>query len=109
MERLDVFVSIKPKPKQPSKVRFAHASAAWSSTVAPVERRVSFVLQSVIVKSIERNASNMYEARRRLLSAEGEAVAAVKCAPLLQTGSPNFNGLSKSPKILLLLYAYVEN
>ncbi|XP_023931361.1 protein bicaudal C homolog 1-B isoform X2 [Lingula anatina] len=41
MEQLDVFISIKPKPKQPSK--------------------------SVIVKSIERNALNMYEARRVLL------------------------------------------
>ncbi|KAI3363327.1 hypothetical protein L3Q82_011952 [Scortum barcoo] len=36
MEQLDVFISIKPKPKQPSK--------------------------SVIVKSVERNAVNMYEA-----------------------------------------------
>uniref|UniRef100_A0A671RLN7 Protein bicaudal C homolog 1-like n=1 Tax=Sinocyclocheilus anshuiensis TaxID=1608454 RepID=A0A671RLN7_9TELE len=40
MEQLDVFISVKPKPKQPSK--------------------------SVIVKSVERNALNMYEARRYL-------------------------------------------
>uniref|UniRef100_A0A8B9LSL2 BicC family RNA binding protein 1a n=1 Tax=Astyanax mexicanus TaxID=7994 RepID=A0A8B9LSL2_ASTMX len=40
MEQLDVFISIKPKPKQPSK--------------------------SVIVKSVERNAENMYEVRRLL-------------------------------------------
>ncbi|XP_064621820.1 protein bicaudal C homolog 1-like isoform X2 [Lineus longissimus] len=44
MEQLDVFISIKPKPKQPSK--------------------------SVIVKSIERNSANMYEARRLLLGLE---------------------------------------
>ncbi|XP_060789390.1 protein bicaudal C homolog 1-B isoform X2 [Neoarius graeffei] len=44
MEQLDVFISIKPKPKQPSK--------------------------SVIVKSVERNAANMYEARRLLLALE---------------------------------------
>ncbi|KAK3538117.1 hypothetical protein QTP70_030157 [Hemibagrus guttatus] len=44
MEQLDVFISIKPKPKQPSK--------------------------SVIVKSVERNAMNMYEARRLLLALE---------------------------------------
>ncbi|KAF5894277.1 protein bicaudal C 1-B-like isoform X1 [Clarias magur] len=44
MEQLDVFISIKPKPKQPSK--------------------------SVIVKSVERNAGNMYEARRLLLALE---------------------------------------
>ncbi|KAJ8013679.1 hypothetical protein DPEC_G00032300 [Dallia pectoralis] len=41
MDQLDVFISIKPKPRQPSK--------------------------SVIVKSVERNAGNMYEARRCLL------------------------------------------
>ncbi|XP_063443802.1 protein bicaudal C homolog 1-A-like [Mytilus trossulus] len=41
MEHLDVFISVKPKPKQPSK--------------------------SVIVKSIERNAPNMYLARLTLL------------------------------------------
>lgn len=47
MEQLDVFISIKPKPKQPSK--------------------------SVIVKSIERNAANLHEARRRLLGATHES------------------------------------
>ncbi|XP_076818745.1 protein bicaudal C homolog 1-A-like [Clavelina lepadiformis] len=41
MESLDVFISIKLKPKQPSK--------------------------SVIVKSVERNIYNMFEARRQLL------------------------------------------
>lgn len=41
MEQLDVYISVKPKPKQPSK--------------------------SVIVKSIERNAPNMYLARLLLL------------------------------------------
>ncbi|XP_056332799.1 protein bicaudal C homolog 1-B isoform X2 [Danio aesculapii] len=44
MEQLDVFISIKPKPKQPSK--------------------------SVIVKSVERNAGSLYEVRRILLGLE---------------------------------------
>uniref|UniRef100_A0A8C5BMT1 BicC family RNA binding protein 1 n=1 Tax=Gadus morhua TaxID=8049 RepID=A0A8C5BMT1_GADMO len=48
MEQLDVFISIKPKPKQPSK--------------------------SVIVKSVERNAGNMYEARKFLLGLENSGV-----------------------------------
>ncbi|XP_066549052.1 protein bicaudal C homolog 1 isoform X2 [Amia ocellicauda] len=48
MEQLDVFISIKPKPKQPSK--------------------------SVIVKSVERNALNMYEARKFLLGLESSGV-----------------------------------
>ena len=43
METLDVFISVKPKPKQPSK--------------------------SVIVKSMESNYANVYEARRLLLLA----------------------------------------
>uniref|UniRef100_A0A8C5CMB6 BicC family RNA binding protein 1 n=1 Tax=Gadus morhua TaxID=8049 RepID=A0A8C5CMB6_GADMO len=49
MEQLDVFISIKPKPKQPSK--------------------------SVIVKSVERNAGNMYEARKFLLGLENSGVS----------------------------------
>ncbi|KAM6442585.1 protein bicaudal C homolog 1 isoform 2-T2 [Liasis olivaceus] len=49
MEQLDVFISIKPKPKQTSK--------------------------SVIVKSVERNALNMYEARKCLLGLESSGVA----------------------------------
>lgn len=48
MEQLDVFISIKPKPKQPSK--------------------------SVIVKSVERNALNMYEARKYLLGLESSGI-----------------------------------
>uniref|UniRef100_A0A671LRJ8 Protein bicaudal C homolog 1-B-like n=1 Tax=Sinocyclocheilus anshuiensis TaxID=1608454 RepID=A0A671LRJ8_9TELE len=48
MEQLDVFISIKPKPKQPSK--------------------------SVIVKSLERNAGSMYEVRRILLGLESSCV-----------------------------------
>ncbi|NWW40658.1 BICC1 protein, partial [Panurus biarmicus] len=51
MEQLDVFISIKPKPKQPSK--------------------------SVIVKSVERNALNMYEARKCLLGLESSGVTVV--------------------------------
>ncbi|PIK61885.1 hypothetical protein BSL78_01216, partial [Apostichopus japonicus] len=46
MEQLDVFISVKPKPKQPSK--------------------------SVIVKSVERNAASMYRARQTLLGQECE-------------------------------------
>ncbi|XP_026115958.1 protein bicaudal C homolog 1-B-like isoform X4 [Carassius auratus] len=48
MEQLDVFISIKPKPKQPRK--------------------------SVIVKSVERNAGSMYEVRRILLGLESSCV-----------------------------------
>ncbi|XP_067311744.1 protein bicaudal C homolog 1-B isoform X1 [Pseudorasbora parva] len=48
MEQLDVFISIKPKPKQPSK--------------------------SVIVKSVERNARCMYEVRRILLGLESSSL-----------------------------------
>ncbi|GFR58896.1 protein bicaudal C homolog 1 [Elysia marginata] len=47
METLDVFISVKPKPKQPSK--------------------------SVIVKSIERNARNMYLVREILVGLRSEA------------------------------------
>ncbi|XP_061182658.1 protein bicaudal C homolog 1-like [Saccostrea echinata] len=46
MEQLDVFISVKPKPKQPNK--------------------------SVIVKSIERNSANMYMARSHLLGLKKE-------------------------------------
>ncbi|XP_059803406.1 protein bicaudal C homolog 1-like isoform X1 [Hypanus sabinus] len=55
MEQLDVFISIKPKPKQPSK--------------------------SVIVKSVERNAVNMYEARKCLLGLENSGVAMTNMPP----------------------------
>ncbi|XP_043119624.1 protein bicaudal C homolog 1-B isoform X4 [Puntigrus tetrazona] len=48
MEQLDVFISIKPKPKQPSK--------------------------SVVVKSVERNAGSIYEVRRILLALESSCV-----------------------------------
>nr|XP_046209917.1 LOW QUALITY PROTEIN: protein bicaudal C homolog 1-like [Oncorhynchus gorbuscha] len=58
MEQLDVFISIKPKPKQPSK--------------------------SVIVKSVERNAVNMYEARKFLLGLESNGVSSAM--------SPSSNG-----------------
>uniref|UniRef100_A0A3B4D8X2 SAM domain-containing protein n=1 Tax=Pygocentrus nattereri TaxID=42514 RepID=A0A3B4D8X2_PYGNA len=54
MEQLDVFISIKPKPKQPSK--------------------------SVIVKSVERNAENMYETRRLLVPVNGHCSSS---SPLL--------------------------
>ncbi len=38
------------------------------------------MFQSVIVKSIERNAPNMYDARRRLLGLSGEVTAPVSCS-----------------------------
>ncbi|XP_036402787.1 protein bicaudal C homolog 1-A-like [Megalops cyprinoides] len=57
MEQLDVFISIKAKIKQPSK--------------------------TVIVKSVERNAMNMYEARRILLGLEQSGV------PVPQNSSPS--------------------
>ncbi|XP_048025822.1 protein bicaudal C homolog 1 isoform X3 [Chanodichthys erythropterus] len=65
MEQLDVFISVKPKPKQPSK--------------------------SVIVKSVERNALNMYEARRYLLGLESSGVSVptnTSCITSSNGGSP---------------------
>ncbi|PWA25838.1 hypothetical protein CCH79_00001796, partial [Gambusia affinis] len=67
MEQLDVFISIKPKPKQPSK--------------------------SVIVKSVERNAVNMYEARRFLLGLESNGVS---CSSPSLALNPTTNGPSPS-------------
>jgi len=48
MEELDVFISVKLKPRQPSK--------------------------SVIVKSVERNVHSMFEARRRMLGLESSGL-----------------------------------
>lgn len=62
MEQLDVFISIKPKPKQPSK--------------------------SVIVKSVERNAVNMYEARKFILRLESSGVSC-SSPPIAVTPAPN--------------------
>uniref|UniRef100_H3DI12 BicC family RNA binding protein 1 n=1 Tax=Tetraodon nigroviridis TaxID=99883 RepID=H3DI12_TETNG len=62
MKQLDVFISIKPKPKQPSK--------------------------SVIVKSVERNAVNMYEARKFLLGLESNGVS-LSSAPAVLSPAPN--------------------
>ncbi|KAF7704716.1 protein bicaudal C homolog 1-A isoform X1 [Silurus meridionalis] len=75
MEQLDVFISIKPKPKQPSK--------------------------SVIVKSVERNAVNMYEARRLLLALES-ACGSSTSSPVsssfpLRTNSVPVNAHTSSP------------
>uniref|UniRef100_A0A7N8XDU7 BicC family RNA binding protein 1 n=1 Tax=Mastacembelus armatus TaxID=205130 RepID=A0A7N8XDU7_9TELE len=67
MEQLDVFISIKPKPKQPSK--------------------------SVIVKSVERNAVNMYEARKFLLGLESNGVSSTSPSVVLNPGT---NGPSPS-------------
>ncbi|KAL8616900.1 Protein bicaudal C 1 [Nucella lapillus] len=64
MEQLDVFISVKPKPKQPSK--------------------------SVIVKSIERNARNMYLARLLLLGLHPEGLS----GSLLKAASSNAQGSS---------------
>ncbi|XP_076141801.1 protein bicaudal C homolog 1 [Alosa pseudoharengus] len=71
MEQLDVFISIKPKPRQPSK--------------------------SVIVKSVERNAGNMYEARKVLLGLEsGDSTSAS-----INGHSPSSsNGHTSSPTLL---------
>ncbi|XP_058255552.1 protein bicaudal C homolog 1-B isoform X2 [Hemibagrus wyckioides] len=78
MEQLDVFISIKPKPKQPSK--------------------------SVIVKSVERNAMNMYEARRLLLALES-ACGSSSCPPVsspfpLSTSSIPVNDHGSSSSLL---------
>lgn len=62
MEQLDVFISIKPKPKQPSK--------------------------SVIVKSVERNAVNMYEARKFILGLESNSVSS-SSIPVAVNPTPN--------------------
>ncbi|XP_051958460.1 LOW QUALITY PROTEIN: protein bicaudal C homolog 1-like [Xyrauchen texanus] len=62
MEQLDVFISVKPKPKQPSK--------------------------SVIVKSVERNTLNMYEARRYLLGLESSGVSASTSITSSSSSSP---------------------
>ncbi|KAF4084406.1 hypothetical protein AMELA_G00128260 [Ameiurus melas] len=78
MEQLDVFISIKPKPKQPSK--------------------------SVIVKSVERNAVNMYEARRLLQALEsacGSSPGPPVSSPFpLGTNSVPVNDLSSSSSLL---------
>uniref|UniRef100_A0A7N8YAT7 BicC family RNA binding protein 1 n=1 Tax=Mastacembelus armatus TaxID=205130 RepID=A0A7N8YAT7_9TELE len=68
MEQLDVFISIKPKPKQPSK--------------------------SVIVKSVERNAVNMYEARKFLLGLESNGVSSTSPSVVLNPGTNAGLGLS---------------
>ncbi|XP_074532178.1 protein bicaudal C homolog 1 [Halichoeres trimaculatus] len=70
MEQLDVFISIKPKPKQPSK--------------------------SVIVKSVERNAVNMYEARKFLLGLESNGV------PSSSSPSVGLNPTSNGPSPSLI-------
>ncbi|KAL4640104.1 hypothetical protein GN956_G12595 [Arapaima gigas] len=67
MEQLDVFISIKPKPKQPSK--------------------------SVIVKSVERNALSMYEARKFLLGLESSGVSALP-------GSGSSSGAGSPPAVV---------
>ncbi|XP_060795555.1 protein bicaudal C homolog 1 [Neoarius graeffei] len=69
MEQLDVFISVKPKPKQPSK--------------------------SVIVKSVERNALNMYEARRYLLGLDSSGV----CVSI-STSSSSSSSSSSPPSAL---------
>ncbi|KAL8619173.1 hypothetical protein ACOMHN_049955 [Nucella lapillus] len=60
-DQLDVFISVKPKPRQPSK--------------------------SVIVKSVERNSQNMYLARRLLLGLhpEGHSESLLKTAATTPT------------------------
>ncbi|KAG7325551.1 hypothetical protein KOW79_011867 [Hemibagrus wyckioides] len=70
MEQLDVFISVKPKPKQPSK--------------------------SVIVKSVERNALNMYEARRYLLGLDSSGV----CVSISTSTSSSSSSSSSPPSAL---------
>ncbi|KAE8590005.1 hypothetical protein XENTR_v10017900 [Xenopus tropicalis] len=67
MEQLDVFISIKPKPKQPSK--------------------------SVIVKSVERNALNMYEARKCLLGLDSSGVTVTNQSTISCPVPMNCHGL----------------
>uniref|UniRef100_A0A2C9KDG4 SAM domain-containing protein n=1 Tax=Biomphalaria glabrata TaxID=6526 RepID=A0A2C9KDG4_BIOGL len=70
MESLDVYISVKPKPKQPSK--------------------------SVIVKSIERNAANMYWTREILLGLRSDIqqINAINCPPSPLRLTPlSFTGL----------------
>ncbi|XP_012936522.1 protein bicaudal C homolog 1-A [Aplysia californica] len=67
MEQLDVYISVKPKPKQPSK--------------------------SVIVKSIERNAANMYLTREILLGLKTDAKISALHSNILKGDTPHF-GLS---------------
>ncbi|XP_047673553.1 protein bicaudal C homolog 1 isoform X2 [Tachysurus fulvidraco] len=71
MEQLDVFISVKPKPKQPSK--------------------------SVIVKSVERNALNMYEARRYLLGLDSSGVCVSISTTTTTTSSSSSSSSSSSP------------
>ncbi|ETE63356.1 Protein bicaudal C-like 1, partial [Ophiophagus hannah] len=72
MEQLDVFISIKPKPKQTSK--------------------------SVIVKSVERNALNMYEARKCLLGLESSGLLGPTTLSVNTSTPPNslLNALNSS-------------
>nr|XP_006824914.1 PREDICTED: protein bicaudal C homolog 1-like [Saccoglossus kowalevskii] len=70
MEQLDVFISIKPKPKQPSK--------------------------SVIVKSVERNAGNMYRARQILLGMDTEMPIS---SLLVSSSSSPLSSTSTAPAI----------
>ncbi|XP_076834169.1 protein bicaudal C homolog 1-B [Brachyhypopomus gauderio] len=77
MEQLDVFISIKPKPKQPSK--------------------------SVIVKSVERNAGNMYEARKLLLALESSRGSAP--SPPISSGAPPLSTTSATSSVGLDILA----
>ncbi|CAL8254942.1 unnamed protein product [Lota lota] len=75
MEQLDVFISIKPKPKQPSK--------------------------SVIVKSVERNAGNMYEARKFLLGLENSGVSSCSTSVAVSpSSSSSSSSNSNGPSII---------
>ncbi|XP_016142834.1 protein bicaudal C homolog 1-like [Sinocyclocheilus grahami] len=72
-EQLDVFISVKPKPKQPSK--------------------------SVIVKSVERNALNMYEARRYLLGLESSGVSVPTSSITSSNSSSPLSGPAPPPPL----------
>lgn len=73
MEQLDVFISIKPKPKQPSRVINIKLFCVYVLHLASVTDYMS-LSQSVIVKSVERNAGSMYEVRMILLGLESSCV-----------------------------------
>ncbi|XP_066456882.1 protein bicaudal C homolog 1 isoform X2 [Eleutherodactylus coqui] len=93
MEQLDVFISIKPKPKQPSK--------------------------SVIVKSVERNALNMYEARKCLLGLDSSGVAITSQSTLsclmpyhgldILTAGLGLTGLGLGPSALSVSSSTAQN
>ncbi|GAB1602407.1 protein bicaudal C homolog 1-A-like isoform X1 [Argonauta hians] len=83
MEQLDVFISIKSKPKQPSK--------------------------SVIVKSVERNATNMYDARIQLLGLDKEPIQSNIVPPPCSAGTNGTVNNTNTNMLGLSSLGYVMN